>query len=357
MSTSANALALLTFAVRPRVAPVQALAGNMATTIGSSAPAALATLINTGQAAAIDGRLTDSTFAKGSAGVLTAAVAAAALPATMAGDASPGNLVRIGMLGRALAAVLPATSQARLEAPLLLSEMDVPALETARFALMLARAVTQSGISYEAHLLDWVEGRRSVDQVRAEPRAQITAPVVPHLSTVPTAAATFTPILTMAPNAAQAAAQAAAPAQATTGLPASADTGGAVESLPLAWTAAQQITAAQLRCIDSGDLRFALQAWPGQVCELHLRLDEYSTAPQYREAGTPQSDGTLVLTLPHLGKVEARLRTSGDNVQITLSTDSLAAADQFKHATAALSHGLGLAGLKLVSVGIHEPRA
>ena len=353
MPSSANALASLTFAVPLRVEPVQALARNLATTLRPATTSVLAALVNTGEAATTGDLPTDFRVAKGTAGAMPAAVAVASLPDPGLGDASAGSPVRIGMLGRALAAALPATAQARPEAPLLLAGVEVSALDTTRFASMLARAVTQSGICYEAHLLDWVEGRRSVDQIRSEPPAQVPAPAGSQFTTALSVAATVTPVPAKAPTAALT----AAPSPATSPLQTSTDSGRVVESPSLTWTSAQQITAAQLRFIDGGEARFALQAWPAQVCELHLRRDDHSAASQYREAGSPQGDGTLVLTLPHLGKVEARLRTSGNHVQITLDATSLAAADQLKRAAAALSHELGLAGLKLVGVEVHEPRA
>lgn len=362
MSASGNALASLTFAVPSRVEAVQALMRDAVTTLNAVPPAGFAPLparneqANAKQAATVAGVLTDPALAKGSAGVLAAAPAAASLTDTSADNLPQGSAVRIGALGRALAAALPATSPSGINTVLPLPEVDVPALDTARFASWLAHAVTQSGTSYEAHLLEWVEGKRSLNQVRAEPRAHTAAPAASPLAAAPTAAANPAPVLSMTPNAALT----AAPVPNTTSLTAGADVAHAThaaESSSLPWTSAQQITAAQMRCIDSGELRFALPAWPGQGCELRLRPDHRSPAPSYGEAGAPQGDGTLVLTLPHLGRVEVRLRTGGDNVQVTLRAASADAACHFNGATAALSHGLGLAGLKLVSVVVHEPRA
>ena len=354
MPTSANALASLTFAVPPRVEAVQALLRDTATSLTASAPSTRAAPSHPLQAASVALRPTDSGGTKSAAGAVNAVVVTgpvvvtAPFAATTGGNAPPVNPVRIGALGRALAAALPPTSQTGLDAPLPLPEMDVPATATVRFAAALAQAVAQCGLSYEAHLLDWVEGRRSVDQVRTEPRAHMPGPA-------PSAGTPGSLALPIAPNAALA--WSSLPAHAPSALPGMSDVRHVVESPPVAWTAAQQITALQMRCIESGDLRFALQAWPGQICELHLRPDQRSPAPSYGEAGAPQGDGTLVLNLPHLGRVEARLRTRGDNVQITLRSDSTAAAGHFNGAIAALSHGLGLAGLTLAGVMVHEPRA
>lgn len=372
MPASANALAALTFAAPSRVEAVQALMRDAVANLNAAQTGTLAapnSQASTRHAAGAASISADMALAKRSAGILSAPGAAATLTDTLASGAPQGSTVSIGALGRALAATLPTTPSSRTNAPFALPEVDVPALDTARFASSLAQAVTQSGISYEAHLLEWVEGRRSVDQVRAEPRAQMTAPTAATLATTQAEPATA---LTMLPNALPlplppgavahmqpASANAAAPsASATAAFPMHAltDVAHAAESPAAAWTAAQQITAAQLRWIESGDLRFALQAWPGQVCELHLRPDDHFTAPAYGEAGAPQGDGTLVLTLPHLGRLEARLRTGGDNVQVVLRPESEAAAGHLSRATAALSHGLGLAGLNLLGMVVHAPR-
>ena len=309
MSASANALASLTFAVPARVEAVTTLLRSApeGSRQGRALPSGSGLLARAGSAAAgtepTTGTAPDSGATTGLR--MTPALATAAahivIQGGLHGAAASGDPVHIGRLGRAIAAALPAAAQGAADAPLQLPEIDVAAHDVARFAPALARAVVNSGLSYEAHLQDWVAGRRTLDEVLAEPYAR--------------------------PGALGVAAAAVA------------------------------VPAAQLRCIETGELLVAFQAWPGQPCELLLRPDDHHHASPQGELAELQGDGRLTLTLPQLGRVQARLRTAGNQVQLTLHAASTDAAQQFNGATAALAFGLGTSGLKLVSVVVHEPDA
>ena len=249
-------------------------------------------------------------------------------------DQAALEIVSIGAPARAIAAALPQGGSAVL--PVALDAIDTPVAEPARFAQTLEHAVRSSGLSYESHLREWVEGHRTFDAVRTEPRAQVAIPVQARDSgSLP-----------------------AGPAPATGSAPAAAVAAASVENMPLS-AKADGITAAQIRCVESDEVRFAIEVWPGQHAQLILRLNQQ--APQQKRHAQPApvqpGTGTLTVALPTLGRVEARIRTSGNEVQLTLATASSATTQTLQEATSALAYGMSMAGLKLTSTNIHEQLA
>ena len=362
MPSSANALASTTFNVAQRVDVVAAILRSAAIAPhhpGTGTPATPLPAAHD-QAGAQTASPSPLQLAPGSARPAGAREAPAvttsghALPVSESSGAAEN--VRIGALARAIAMALAPASAAAVRpagsaapagvsgnAPLDILPVDASVDQPARFAQAIGDAVRHSGASYEARLKDWVEGRQTLEQVRSEGRATpystvrtahlAGAPSMPQSPTAGILEATRTPV--------------AVPPVEQAGMPAR-----------MTETMHQQITAAQIRCVETGDIRFAFQAWPGQHCELVLHPHEQPPGGRHGESvdapDASSGDSTLTLDLPHLGALRARVHTSNSDVRIMLSANP-AAAGQLSRATAALAYGMGIAGLKLNSVVVHDP--
>ena len=142
-----------------------------------------------------------------------------------------------------------------------------PPTNAAELAPTLAKAVSQSGLFYEAHQAEWVAGRRPVESLAAEPHAQFATPA----NTATSAAASATP---------------GAPAQTAVSAPASER---ASESAPPQTSGTTSTTTSstalsvpdqlrplvqqQLDAVATQRLAWHGEVWPGQVMDWEIERE------------------------------------------------------------------------------------
>jgi hypothetical protein len=245
--------------------------------------------------------------------------------------------------GRALAAALatratpPPDAAAARRAPALIAS-PAPLLQpatdaTTALAVALRAALDLSGLFYESHLAEWVEGRRPLESLSREPQAGLragseAAPARPE----------------RAPVAAEPADQAPARAAATP-LASTANAPSEPEQ-PLIHPQALPLVHDQLQTLENGQLLWSGQAWPGQPLEWRLHaLDE--DGAQAGEEPVPWAT-QLRLSLPRLGAIVADLQITGSSLRLSLAAADPLAGAELESARAALAGALSDAGLKLV---------
>lgn len=201
----------------------------------------------------------------------------------------------------------------------------------AQIAPALRDAVSNSGVFYEAHQAQWVEGHATLDALRQEPQAKLplgTTLDLPSRSDVPAnrEIAPFAPEI-------------------TAGKPSvSASEAGPGHDV-------SAILHKQLDTLATQQLSWQVQLWPGQ------QLDWEIDAPFERDARTADSDPPewhtrLKLTLPKLGAVSAELSINGNRVGLRLQADDADHATQLKLARPALAGALQAAGLQLTQATV-----
>ena len=177
-----------------------------------------------------------------------------------------------------------------VSAPLLArppTDLDVPALSTA-----LSSAIEDSGLFYEAHLAQWIAGDRSTERLRREPAAQVAASAADESGEPRNA------------RAATDAGAAAPPADARR------------EMTP----AMSERVAAQLALLDTGVLRFAGEAWPGQ--RIDVEVVDPRDAGRFRHPAASAWKLTLVLTTPSLGELRVALALDGGMLSLHVAASS-----------------------------------
>ncbi|HTJ97390.1 MAG TPA: flagellar hook-length control protein FliK, partial [Rhodocyclaceae bacterium] len=96
------------------------------------------------------------------------------------------------------------------------------------------------------------------------------------------------------------------------------------------------------------------EVWPGQQMEWEIEQDKNHQSSSPDEAAPWQT--TMRLTTPRLGNVEARLRISGNSLQLNLITPIGATAADLRDELPSLSDALSAAGINLQTAQVrHEP--
>jgi hypothetical protein len=208
---------------------------------------------------------------------------------------------------------------------------------------LLKQAITQSGMFYESHQAEWVDGRMDKASLLQEPQGKLPARAA--LTTAPPgeqlAAARLASDAVMAQNGATDAATAKAASAAT----------AATQPSQLVASQALPMVQQQLEALATQNFAWQGQVWPGQ--EMRWEIEEDAARREQANDETASNWQTrLRLTLPHLGEVDAQIRLQGNQISLVLSAGNTSTQELLRTSTGALSNQLNDAGLALASVGV-----
>lgn len=228
-----------------------------------------------------------------------------ALKGTLAGDPAP-LLSRAAQL---IASLLPEASETAI-GPLSVAKpvLAAPAEDAAVLGPALERALRQTGLFYESHQVQWLQGERRLDELLQEPQARLAPRPAP-------------------------------------GSPVDA------QALPLV----QQ----QLALLDGGQLVLQLELWPGQWMRWEIEQDPgEEPAARGREPQAAASWKTrLSLKLPRLGTLDAALSLEARGVAVRIDASEPKSAALLKENSAALQHALAAAGIPALGIEIRAREA
>ena len=218
---------------------------------------------------------------------------------------------------------------------------------------LLKQAITQSGMFYESHQAEWVEGRLPTAALLQEPQGKLSSPTAfasalaeeqgvsqnqPRASTgEPAVAARITADLAQSSNTSVEGSKAAIAQSQTSGQVVAPQT--------------QPLVQQQLEALATQNFSWQGQVWPGQ--EMRWAIDEDATrSEQDGEDSAPRWSTRLHLTLPNLGEVDARIRLEGNSIAISMTADSAGTRTLMRVSSSALRSQLDEAGLTLASMGV-----
>ena len=220
---------------------------------------------------------------------------------------------------------------------------DAAAL-AAELAPRLERAISQSGLFYEAHQVQWMLGQRALSDLQAEPQARHAAAAgsaeagrALARNESPGTLATLQSLLGAeeARRPEQAVQQAAVPA---TTIP--------EELRPLVQ---QQLDAAATQ-----RLAWHGEVWPGQAMDWRIEPDRDGSGSGQDEAESGWTSSLNMVT-PRLGAIDARIHVTPQGARITLTTPVGATAADLLDAAPALKDAMDAAGVPLVGFQVrHE---
>lgn len=208
------------------------------------------------------------------------------------------------------------------------------ATDAAAIASALKNTLTMSGVFYESHLRQWVQGGRSLTELQRETQAR------PGMSGVQN------PMPQAKPDA-------GLPAQLLTivsewegatsaPIASSATSAPAAERLS---NEAMQLVNLQLQTLEQGKIAWHGELWPGQPLEWEVSED----AAQGRDGEDQASawNSTVRFSLPTLGVVSAHICLNGNRVQMQLRTATEETAHLLQQHGAELAGALDAAGSPL----------
>jgi len=290
-------------------------------------------------------------------------------------DARPYPYARISDAGRLIGRLLPAEGEPPAPAALNRGQPLVaqPPAAGAELAPALQKAVSQSGLFYEAHQAQWLVGERSLASLRAEPQGQLPVPPrtpVPGPANAPAGGTESAlaagqagpgsvrgeasvsirsegigrpPEATLARTESQTQAASGSTSQ-------SAATPGVPDSI-------RSIVQQQLDAVATQRLAWHGEVWPGQSVDWSIQRDivDEREAGVSEQSEAPGWNTTLRLTMPRLGTIDAVLQLSGSRLRIRLAAAEAQAAGDLRQQAAGLTEALAGAGLNVQTLDIrHE---
>lgn len=219
---------------------------------------------------------------------------------------------------------------------------------------LLKQAIAQSGMFYESHQAEWVEGRFSQNALLQEPQGKLSSP---------NAFAPASPLPLSQPGNPETSAQ-GKEAPVATRLPTTdpaASPRTVNESPPpqasghLIAPQTQPIVQQQLDALATQHFAWQGQVWPGQEMRWEIEEDDQRTGADEPESATGWST-RLKLTLPTLGSVNAQIRLQDQQLVLAIIADSPETRALMQTETGHLYKQMTDAGLSITSIGISDPQ-
>jgi hypothetical protein len=227
---------------------------------------------------------------------------------------------------------------------------------------LLKQAITQSGMFYESHQAEWIEGRFPKAELLQEPQGKLSSPAAfsavsaeeqanAARSSLPAEQAEKTSASSLARSASEP--QPAQNAIAEGGNKPALAQAAAQQSGPLIAQQLQPLVQQQLEALSTQNFSWQGQVWPGQ--EMRWEIDEDAARQGKNSDETaPQWSTRLRMTLPNLGEIDAQIRLQDNRVTLAMSTGSDETRALMRSASLTLRSQLDAAGITLASMGL-EP--
>lgn len=229
--------------------------------------------------------------------------------------------------------------------------------EPAQLAFQLRQALSGSGLFYEAHLHEWISGARTLPEVLREPQAgfpaarpgtqQSAAPDQPRmlqghelnriaagLRELGEGAQALVRLLRETQR------------QGTPALNVDADLVARPQpATPPLDPELARLIQQQINTLEQQHVRWQGQLWPGQQAEWDVTEERSSSDPENRDASSWSS--VVRFELPHLGALEARVRLSGEHVQVQVIAPDDSAIEWVREHIPLLDSAMEAAGVAL----------
>jgi len=247
--------------------------------------------------------------------------------------------MRLSPTARLIATLLPPPGEMAPPAPLDRGQPLLPATglmqaPAAQLAATLEKAVSESGVFYEAHLAEWVQGRRPLGELLQEPQARFAQPQA---------------TLSAPPERPMTGESATAANETTTALRQTSPqaAAGAMPQIP---DELRPIVQQQLEAAASQRIVWHGEIWPQQTLEWAIEWEGERTGSEAEKEATWRT--SLTLTTPRLGRIEARLQLTAQGVRMMLAAEDERSAAELRAGLGELAEALAHAGVPLLQCSI-----
>ncbi|MBV8679159.1 MAG: flagellar hook-length control protein FliK [Aquitalea sp.] len=199
--------------------------------------------------------------------------------------------------------------------------LDAAKQAPANLAQDLKDNVSQSGLFYESHLKEWLDGRHSLTQVQQEPQSRLLSKLNEDMANHAAASSSSSNASSTAFNPRTVAPELA------------------------------NLVQRQLDIVENQQLQLNGYAWPGQPMQLQIQQEK--TEERRGSLGADDAavwSTSLSLNLPALGGLSARVRLVGQNVQVSFLAEEDEASGLIQQHAAQLQSGMEAAGLTLANL-------
>ncbi len=227
--------------------------------------------------------------------------------------------------------------------------------DTARLAAdlapQLAKAVSQSGLFYEAHQVQWVMGQRPLGDLLVEPQARHSAAETLATPARETGAAATHAAPTGRP------AEAPGPMVLLQNLLGSDEARQSAQLAALANPAQtvpedlRPLVQQQLDAVATQRLAWHGEIWPGQSLRWQIEPDQQRSGDGQAEANGGWIT-SLRLVTPRLGEIDARLSLTPQGARIVIATPIDASAADLRNAAPLLEKSMATAGVPLLALQV-----
>lgn len=223
-----------------------------------------------------------------------------------------------------------------------------PVTQSEPLARALASALSGSGLFYESHVAQWVNGGRSLEQLQQEPQFHWTQKNLARpQQAAPWAAGTSDPHAAAPQSSANAAFTAAATVDAVVQVTSETP---ALNVDPA--SEAAQMMRLQLETLEHSQVLWRGQAWPGLPMEWGVAEDG-----SHGVEGERNWQSVLRFHFDELGTVAATLTLSGGQVQLALQAESEDIAARLRGAATDLADAMKSAGTPLHLMTVRQEKA
>ncbi|MBL8416356.1 MAG: flagellar hook-length control protein FliK [Propionivibrio sp.] len=224
---------------------------------------------------------------------------------------------------------------------------------------LLKQAISQSGMFYESHQAEWVEGRFTKAALLLEPQGKLSSPLAFSTASADQQASAA---LLKSPMSANLGEPATTPRLATdvAQTPGSSSVDGSKTGAAqspgltpgqLIAPQTQALVQQQLESLATQNFSWQGQIWPGQEMRWEIDEDDARRAQEGDEVVAKWST-RLHLTLPNLGEINAQIRLQGKLITLVMSAGNQETRALMRASSVALRSQLDEAGLTLASMGV-----
>lgn len=217
----------------------------------------------------------------------------------------------------------------------------------------LKAAIAQSGMFYESHQAEWVEGRFSKSALLQEPQGRLSSPAAFAETASSAAGSPAQPQSHAIERAAQAMLSASVlqPGDAPSAQRTATEAVGNQTAGQLVAPQAQPVVQQQLEALATQNFVWQGQVWPGQ--QMRWEIEEDADEPHQDGEDSAQDWRTsLSLQLPGLGSVDARIQLHNDQLVLSISSDNDRTCYLMQTEADTLRSQMTDAGLTLTSINV-----